>query len=211
MITGIDPVQSLVREVLADARKSAQQTLDRAYKNVDRAMVRAKDVLAKERERHLERAALKAQEETQRIEERLKLERQKERVRSRALFMERILERAILELREQQGQDSDLLMDLVAEAIGFMSEEDLSVHVPPFHAERIASEGQARWTEEVLRRADKKATLEWKGEPKVLSGAQIVSRRGHLRYNNSLEARLLRRRESLLAELDQLMDREDMD
>ena len=201
-----DTLQALVDEVLADANKRAQQAKQEAERKAERLREKSAERVEKEKQRLLSDASARAEAEERRIKERLELDCRRERLKNGYAFMDVILQKALEELREGEGQDPDVLAELAAEAVRAMEgEEALLLTVSPDTKERLTRQGIEAWCQKVVQRAKRDVRLEIKGDPEVSGGVLVTAKTGGLRYDNTFQARLSRNRESILSEMDPLL------
>ena len=194
-------LEALSRGVLGRARTEAGQVLADAKDKADRIRLKAEEQAEEVRKEVLERVAGDTGEARQQVAVRARLEAQTLRLKHREKLLDDVFSTAQEKLSSvrEWGCYNELVRQLIAEAVRSLGSDSARIR-----ADAIT---RALLTADVLRDTEADLSVHLDLGPELEHGTGIVAETsdGHRRFDNTLEARLVRRQEALRAPVYHLL------
>ncbi|NOZ21835.1 MAG: hypothetical protein GXP25_12205 [Planctomycetes bacterium] len=203
--------EALSQEILDNARKQAKRKIDRAEREAQRIRDEAEADGRKEADAIRDKAHKRAEMEKTRIGATIPLEVKRRTLAAEEKILDSVLEHA-LHAAAAKKNPVKALKALILDAVLVIHENQMSVEANEEDSGRITEDMLNEVAEEVKKQQGRSVTLTPSGErPPILGGVIVRSGSGRLICDNSLEARLARRRDDLRLKLSRILFDEEED
>ena len=198
----------LQQEILQDARKKAERTIDRARKECAKLKSAVESQQAQERETLLAQAGAEAAIKTRSILAGIRHDIQKQWLRSREAVIGSVFQEALTQLTAGHDIDRPLsLKSLLEEAIQTIGlEKGLQISCRPEEATVFTPEQLAEIAGRNGGADGLAATWRLKPDPALTGGLVVTSADGRRRVDQTYSGRLNRRRQQLRNQVEELIE-----
>ncbi|WP_456483655.1 V-type ATP synthase subunit E [Methanopyrus kandleri] len=195
-------VEELERKILEDAEKEAEEILEEAKRDAERIREKAEREAEEMRREILDRARREAETRRRREIAQAKLEVRQERLRVKEEYIEKAIERAEEKIRElaEEGRKEylEFLKRSAIEAVNAISSDEVVLR---------ANENDLMLLDEMLSEIRDETGKDVElGEPvEVVGGVIAESKDGSEAYDNTVDARLRRRRSEIVRRVSETL------
>jgi len=194
--------ERLRQEIMKDARRKAERTLERARSDVEKQKAKIRRRQEKNRKQAMDEAKTRAEEQYRSVTARVQHEKLKRWLQRREEVLEELFAAVLEDVgNEEQIDRRNSLSQLIREAIASVGPGRFVVRVCPTDKPMITREWLKSVAGQALETDSEQIRLEVQADPRVKDGVIVESEDGDRYFDNTCETRLRRMKSDLRTEL----------